>query len=129
MIDFGVLNLLIFIFEISTGIYYSVFKGISFIVAVTNSYFWNKLWVFREVGPKGKVKIPQSKGEFLRFLAVTLFGFGINVGLASLVVYLSSLGHPTGVWEKYWANIGAAFGSLIAMIWNFAGYKLWAFKK
>ena len=42
MIDLGVLNLLIVASGIAAGIWYSVFKSVSFIVAVTNSYFWNK---------------------------------------------------------------------------------------
>jgi len=36
-IDFGVLNLEIFLFSASSGILYSVFKGISFLAATTNS--------------------------------------------------------------------------------------------
>lgn len=124
LVDFGILNLLILFTGISTGILYSVFKAISFTVAVINSYVWNKFWVFKKTGPS-----KEASKEFVNFIVVSLIGLGINVLLASLIVYFSSLGNPQPQWEKIWANIGAAFGSITAMIWNFIGYKFLVFKK
>jgi len=122
LVDFGVLNLLIMITGISVGIFYSIFKAISFIVSVINSYFWNKHWVFK----KGHSKNPT--GEFTKFSIVSIIGLLVNVGISSLIVYLS-LSNPFGLTSKIWANIGAAAGSLIAMMWNFLGYKVLVFKK
>lgn len=125
LIDFGVLNLLIFIFGISAGLFYSLFKGISFSIAVMNSYFWNKFWVFKKRGES----VGQTGGEFSKFILVSLIGLGINVTLASLVVYFVSLGYPTESLAKIWANIGAAAGSIAALSWNFLGYKFLVFKE
>ena len=132
-VDLGALNLLILASGIATGFGYSVFKGISFIVAVINSYFWNKFWTFKKsaTGQAGKpAQILQSKikagREFTQFFIVSAIGFGINVGIASLVVNL--IGPRFDITEKIWANIGAIFATFFAMVWNFLGYKFIVFK-
>lgn len=122
VIDFGVLNLLIFTTSIASGFGYAAFKGISFVAAVINSYFLNKFWTFKSAGNSGK--------EFSQFFLVSLIGFGINVGVASLVV--NAIANPfgfSGISDKIWANVGALAATFCAMAWNFIGYKFIVFKK
>ncbi|MBI2507244.1 MAG: GtrA family protein [Candidatus Niyogibacteria bacterium] len=119
-IDFGVLNLLIFITDITSGIYFSVFKAASFIVASVNSYIWNRLWVF---GSREK----RTGREFAQFLTVSIIGAALNVGAASFVVnYITP---QFGFGPKLWANIGAVAGTAAGLIWNFLGYKFVVFKE
>jgi putative flippase GtrA len=120
LIDLGVLNFLILISDINKGLGYSIFKGISFTVAVINSYFWNKLWTFK------KIKTAQTGKEFIQFLIVSLIGFGLNVGVASLVV--NTIGPQFGLSKEIWANVGAITATAFAMMWNFVGYKFVVFK-
>jgi len=120
LIDLGILNLLILISGIATGLGYSVFKGVSFTVAVINSYFWNKLWTFK----KPKTAMPGK--EFLQFFVVSAIGFGINVGVASLIVNI--IGPQFSLGSKMWANAGAIIATFVAMTWNFIGYKFIVFK-
>lgn len=120
LVDLGVLNVLSLILGITTGLGFSVLKGISFIVAVTNSYFWNKFWTFR------KKESTEPKKEFTQFFIVSLIGFGINVGVASLVVIV--IGPQFGLSEKIWLNIGAITAAFFGMAWNFLGYKFIVFK-
>ncbi len=127
MIDFGVLNLLIYIFGIAGGIWYSVFKSISFAVAVTNSYFWNKYWVFSAGGGSSSGGKGQAIGEFIKFFLVNLVGFSINVGAASFIVNV--IGTPAGISGPLWANIGAASSVFITLFWNFFGSKFIVFKR
>jgi len=114
VLDFAVLNVLITMSGVSEGTLASVFKGISFIVAVVNSYYWNKHWTFNF---KGKVE-----REFLQFFVISLIGFGLNVGAFSLVVNVVGAGGPL------WANIGALAGTVAGFTWNFLGYKFIVFK-
>jgi putative flippase GtrA len=119
-IDFAILNLLIFTTGKSSGIYYPIFKSISFTAAVINSYFMNKYWTFASHGNA-------KAGEFFKFLIVNLIGLGINVGAASYVVNV--IGAPIGFSPVLWANIGAVSAVIITLFWNFFGMKVFVFKK
>lgn len=134
--DWGILSFLIFfskkslslntndiMFEILsvTIVYYSLFKAISFVIATTNSYFWNKFWTFKR-------KTTEKAGkEFLQFIIVSIFGFLVNVGIASIIFkFIAAFG---GLNLDQWGIICAAIATAISMIWNFLGYKFIVFEK
>lgn len=120
-VDFGILNILIFATQTSSGTSFSIFKGISFTAAVLNSYVWNRFWTFKDIQEKNPA------AQFGKFILISIIGFGINVGIASLVVNV--IGAQFGISSQLWANIGAICATAISWIWNFTGYKLWAFRK
>jgi putative flippase GtrA len=120
-IDLGVLSILMSISGIAKGWPYSLFKGLSFIVAATNSYFWNKLWTFQKKG------FIQAKKEYTQFLIVSGVGFVINVTCASLVVNL--IGPQFGLSSHLWGIIGGIIAAFAGLTWNFLGYKFLVFKK
>ena len=119
-LDLGVLNLLILIFSFGSGIYYSLFKAISFLVAVSNSYFWNRSWVFES-------KEKDVKKEGMRFFVVSVGGLVVNVTIASLVVNLG--GKILDLPFQILGNLGAIGAVVGSMFWNFFGYKFFVFKK
>jgi len=121
LVDLGVLNILIWFSGIASGVLFSVFKGISFIVATCSKYFGDKFWAFEKMEKAGMGR------EFGQFFLVTLVGLIINVGVASLVVNL--FGSQFGMSEKLWANVGGIMAAFAAAIWNFLGYKFIVFKK
>jgi putative flippase GtrA len=114
LLDLGVLNLLIYSTDIAAGFYFSGFKAISFLVATTNSYFWNKFWTFQS-------RMPVAPQEYARFLFFTFIGTLINVSVASLIVNV--IGPPAGFEPKLWANVGAVMAVFVAMLWNFLSYR------
>lgn len=121
IMDLGILNLLINISGIATGLHFSVFKGISFTTATCAKYAGDKFWAFEKMEKEGLGK------EFGQFFLVTLVGFVINVGVASFVV--NNAGPQFGLTPKLWANVGGIVAAFGTIAWNFAGYKFIVFKK
>ncbi len=120
-VDFAVLNLLISMTGIALGKWYILFRGLSFLVAVTHSFFWNKYWTF-EAG--------QSQGggvEFGKFISVNLIAAALNIGIASFVANI--IGPQFGLSDQLWANVSAVVGSACALALNFVGLRLLVFKK
>jgi len=126
LVDWGVLNLLLIVVAVSSGPLYPLCKGVSFVLAATNSYFWNKYWTFKKTsGPKDSGQAKGRRVELFKFSSVTLIGFAFNVSVASLIVNL--WGPHFHIHAKAWATVGAFAGTLVGLVWNFAGYKLVVF--
>ncbi len=120
VIDFGIVNAFIAATGIPHGWPFVGFKAVSFLVATTNSYFWNKFWTFQSAAPV-------SAQEYARFAAFTLFGVGVNVAVASLVVNI--LPRPHGMIPEMWANVGVLAAVLVSFMVNFLNYNKFVFKK
>lgn len=116
-LDFAVLNLCLYLF--GTGAneqLFILFKSISFIVAVINSYLLNKYWVFRQT------KAADAR-EISLFLIISLIGFLINVSVSSAMFAL--LQHDFS--PHLAANLGALIGTFVVLAWNFVGYRFFVF--
>ena len=118
-IDFGIINLLIFMTGIVNGGGYSLFKTVSFLSGTTNSFFWNKFWTF------GATEKPHSQ-EVMKFFLFAIVGGIINVGIASFIVI--GISAPGSVSQKVWANVGALGGVAGGLIWDFIAYKFFVFR-
>ena len=94
-------------------------KAASFLVAVIQSYFLNKYWVFR-AGSRRNME------ETARFFTVSVAGFVINIATSSLV--FAGLSAASLVDFRLKANIGALIGTLAVLTWNYIGYKFFVFK-
>lgn len=120
-IDFVILNALMWATDIYEGRWILLLNLISFAVATTNSYFWNKRWAFQD-DSKGKDAV-----LFSQFFVVSIIGAGINSGTVFLITtYVTPM---FGIGEGLWANIAKVAATCISLIWNFSGYKFVVFKK
>src|SRR3989344_2051976 len=119
-VDFGVLNLSIYLSGINHGLWISGFKVISFIVAVTHSFLWNRYWVFEE-GRSGS-----AGGAYAKFMGVMIVSLGVNVAVFSFIVHFM---HPPGnLGADAWANLSAVAGSAVALVVSFVGFRFVVFK-
>ena len=93
------------------NLHYTLAATGSFVVAVTNNYFWNRLWTFRH-----------SRGHFafqgLRFFLVALIAYAGNLAILTVLVEV---------------GLGKIVSQAIAIVLvtpaNFVGNKLWSFRR
>jgi putative flippase GtrA len=96
---------------LGAGVDYRLAATCSFLVAVTNNYTWNRVWTFR--GQRGHVAY-----QGMRFLVVSVLAYlGNLIWLTALV----SLGmHKV---------LAQAIAIILVTPFNFAGNKLWSFRR
>jgi putative flippase GtrA len=105
------INLGVYAGLLHLGLHYLLAATFSFLVAVTNNYFWNRVWTFRErragVGAQG-----------IRFFVVSLVSLGANLGILHLLI--------TAGTSKL---VGQAIAIVLVTPLNFIGNKLWSFRR
>ena len=118
-IDFGTLNLFSLITGATAGIKIGGLNVPGVAIAVINSYFWNKHWVFRGGGQS------QAQQDLPKFLAVTATSLILNSVL--VVVATTYITPPFGLSGATWLNIAKIFVTVFTLVWNFVGYKFFVF--
>jgi len=93
------------------GWHYAYAATVSFLVAVTNNYLWNRLWTFRD--QRGHVA-----HQGARFFVVALVAYAANLGiLAALIAFgLNKV-------------LAQAIAIVLVTPLNFVGNKLWSFAR
>ena len=113
-IDFAIFNLFIYLTGIELGLEISLFKTVSFSLAMLNSYNWNRIWTFG------------AGGRFFLFAIITIIGFIVNVGITSLII--NFIDPPFNFTQLVWDNLAAFMAIIVSIIWNFTGYKVIVFR-
>ena len=93
------------------GWHYVPAATVSFLVAVTNNYTWNRLWTFRD--QRGHVAF-----QGLRFLVVAVLAYAANLAILSALIFF-------GV-DKV---VAQAIAIVLVTPLNFIGNKLWSFRR
>lgn len=119
-IDFGILNIFSIVTGTTAGIKIGGLNIPGVALAVANSYFWNKYWVFSQ----GKGQNRQEQ-DLAKFLGVTIIGLILNSTL--VVIATTYVTPPLGLAGATWLNIAKVFVTLFTFIWNFTGYKFFVF--
>jgi hypothetical protein len=87
------------------------------LLAILNSYYWNRRWTFR-------VDKAHGHGEMItKFFVVALIGMVLNVVVGTTINRLLHLGA-----EARWAG-ASLIATAVVVFWNFTGQKLWTFRK
>lgn len=120
-IDFLVLNVEMFLTNITSGPWMFILNSVSFSVATVNSYFFNKYWTFKD---KDATK---QTFQFSQFLVISIIGISINGAIVYLIT--SFIPPMFNINPQLWANLAKVAATGVSLIWNFLGYKFIVFKK
>ena len=115
MLNAGIYNFLIFVTDIASGFTIDIFFVIAFVMTVTNSFFWNKFWAFTEK------KIENIKREAIQFFVISAVVAMVNAAILHIII--NTIGAPSGVDQKVWANVALGFTIITAFLGNFFSYK------
>ena len=103
-------------------------KGISFVIAVINSFIWNSLWTFRQEFKAGLAQGEKRTVEIIyfgRFLAVSTIGLILNALVFYLARPLTDLVFARLELAQLLALVIATFAVLL---WNFLANKFWTYR-
>jgi putative flippase GtrA len=98
-------------------------KTISFSLAVTNGFIWNRLWTFQAVGQR------KQHEQYAMFFGVNIVGYILNLSIMKSVFWAA-----TGTWrgqhptKPVWL-LATLFATSVVVFWNFFANKHWTFKR
>jgi putative flippase GtrA len=121
-LNFLIVNLLIVLTGITSGLYFLVFSFVAFLIVVVHSFVWNKYLIFAR-----QQNNELRHREYVAFFGVTTATTILNLGVLQLIVNI--IGPQWGIGAHIWANIAIAITIPIAVVCNFLGYKLFVFKE
>jgi putative flippase GtrA len=117
VIDFGVLNFLLWMYPTSDYWRTLAYNSLAVLLAATNSFFWNKYWTFQQ---HHRV----TRQEVLRFVVVTSATIVMNDLLMSLLALLFPHLMSSSLIGANVLKLAAIIGTMSV---SFFGMRLWVF--
>ncbi|MBV8597519.1 MAG: GtrA family protein, partial [Actinobacteria bacterium] len=109
-VGYGI-NLAVYALLLHAGLHYLLAATLSFLVAVTSNYTWNRLWTFRD-------RRRGVAAQGMRFLVVSLGSLGANLLVLRVLIALGG--------GKF---VAQAIAIVLVTPLNFVGNKLWSFRR
>ena len=135
-IDMGLFNLL----HLGVGFPIGLAATCSFLVAVTNGFYWNRRWTFRAGAGDAKKQYP-------KFVGTNVIGLFLNVSVTALALIVASqlgvttvkedpgdilklifLGEGKEAFSPLAVNAAKVCATICVTAWNFTAAKFWTFK-
>lgn len=113
IVDYG----FFYVFKEIVGLPVLISNMLSFTIAASSNYFFNRIWTFRSQNKKiGK--------EYLSFFVISLIGLGIN----TLTLFICDKFLLTGWDSKLRIYVLKLIAIAVTTIWNFFGNLLYTFR-
>jgi putative flippase GtrA len=99
---------------------------ISFCLAVTNGFVWNRRWTFRTRTAATR----SMRAQYWMFFMTNVIGLVLNLGLTNLVLVLFAGQLPYIGGNQHASDVLVASLSVVPLVvlWNFAASKYWTFR-
>ena len=117
-IDFGISFVLVFY----AGVGLILAKTISFTLAVTNGFYWNRRWTFQAVGRR------RQRDQYAMFFAVNIIGWILNVGIVNGIVEVAADPSASKLKREIVFLAATLVATAVVVFWNFFANKHWTFK-
>lgn len=117
-INFAVINIFSLMSGVTAGLSVGEYNIPATAVAATNSYFWNKYWVFAGSN-QGAIK------DVPKFITVTVIALVIR---SALLAWITTMPHGD-ISGGAWLNIANVIATFAGILVDFLGYKFIVFKK
>jgi putative flippase GtrA len=105
-----IVNLVVYTILIHRGLHYLLAATCSFLVAVTNNYFFNRRWTFHD--RRGHVGV-----QGLQFLVISAASLGANLLVLHVLITVGA-----------GKLVGQAIAIVVVTPLNFLGNRLWSFR-
>lgn len=119
LLSFAILNFLANLTGVTKGLGAGMFVVVAFIIANTHSFFWNKYWTFNAASARA------APVQYMQFSIVSLTSSVLAALLVSAITHFAS--PPAGLTATQWLNVANLAGTILALAWNFLGFKLFVF--
>ena len=117
VIDFGVLNLLLWLYPTANPWRVAIYNSVAVLLAATNSFFCNKYWTFQQ-------RHPITSQEVFRFIVIASGTALMNDTLMWLLGQVLSHTAHTSFLATNALKLGAIIGTMSI---SFFGMRLWVF--
>ena len=125
LIDTGALNIMIGLLGMSTSVLRLVSKTISFTLALTSNFFWNRYWIYPESRSKSiRVQAIQFSVVNIIGLVLNLLIFG-SVSSALIPTFQNYYGSQIGL--ILGTNAGQVAAVAVVLFWNFFANRYWTY--
>ena len=125
VIDTGALNIMVGRFGMSTGPLRLLAKTITFLLALTSNFIWNRYWIY----PDSRSK--QLRMQAAQFVLVNVVGLALNLlifgGVSSLLIPLLQELYGSRSGLLLGTNAGQVCAVAVVLFWNFFANRYWTY--
>lgn len=125
VIDTGTLNIMVGMLGMATGPLRLLAKTVSFLLALTSNFIWNRYWIYPESRSK------QLRVQAAQFTLVNVVGLALNLiifgGVSALLIPRMQGLYGARPGLLLGTNVGQVCAVAVVLFWNFFINRYWTY--